>query len=107
MKRYMALLIVPGVLLALIAVGCGGSGSNGTSSDSEAKDLFVESCGSCHTLNAAGTKGTNGPNLDDAKSSETRALNTIEDGGSGMPTGLLKGEDAKAVARYVAEVAGR
>jgi hypothetical protein len=41
---------------------------------------------------------------------ERRVLNAIRNGGSGqnlMPAGLLDGEDARAVARFVAVNAGR
>ena len=77
----------------------------------EGKTLFIETCKSCHTLAAVEAHGVTGPNLDDlAPLDKQRVLNAIEKGGTGsgrMPPGLLEGEDADAVATYVANVAGR
>ena len=78
-------------------------------------------CASCHTLADAGTTGTVGPNLDDAfryDKLQGFKLSTIRDvvrgqiayatsntgtGSPGMPDNLLRGEDARDVAVYVAE----
>ena len=100
------------------------------------KSLFKNTCGSCHVLADAGTQGTIGPNLDSAfqsdkcqgfKESTIRdvvrgqiAYATNETGvaqnysgravnagpGTGMPDNLLRGQDARDVAVYVAKVAG-
>jgi cytochrome c6 len=67
--------------------------------------LFVETCGSCHTLDAAGTQGQVGPNLDELQVDEAQVLRAIRIGGTGsgtMPPGLYTGEDARDVARFVA-----
>jgi mono/diheme cytochrome c family protein len=68
--------------------------------------LFAENCGACHTLDAAGTNGTVGPNLDEAQLDEAEVLMAIEQGGrepgGPMPMNLVTGDDAKAVARFVA-----
>jgi mono/diheme cytochrome c family protein len=77
-----------------------GGGANG-------EQLFTSSCGSCHTLAAAGTSGTVGPNLDDLKPSEQIVLNAIETGPGAMPPGLYFRAEAKAVAQYVAQNAGK
>ena len=83
--------------------------------DREGLELFQINCGSCHTLAAAGTDGVIGPNLDQllgtgdktadaVKVNEDRVLNAVEKGiGGRMPQGLLQGEQAKTVARFVAE----
>ncbi len=75
------------------------------------KQLFREVCASCHTLDAVQAKGVVGPNLDQlAPLDEARVLRAIRIGGSGqgrMPAGLLSGDEARAVAAYVARVAGR
>jgi mono/diheme cytochrome c family protein len=74
------------------------------------EDLFVESCGSCHTLAAAGTSGTSGPDLDALALDEQQVMAAIDNGGTGsgaMPAGLLQGQDAQAVAEYVAGAADR
>jgi cytochrome c551 len=75
------------------------------------KQLFRQSCASCHSLAAVGAQGRTGPSLDGlGVVDERRVLNAIENGGSGqdlMPAGLLEGEEARAVARFVAANAGR
>jgi mono/diheme cytochrome c family protein len=75
------------------------------------KELFIQNCKSCHTLAAVQAHGVIGPNLDELGGlDKQRVLNAIKRGGTGggrMPPGLLEGEDADAVASYVAEVAGR
>jgi mono/diheme cytochrome c family protein len=82
-----------------------------TSVEEEGKRLFVRTCASCHNLNAVNARGVTGPDLDELGGlDEQRVLNAIENGGTGqgrMPAGLLEGEDARAVARYVSRVAGQ
>jgi mono/diheme cytochrome c family protein len=71
----------------------------------QGKALFTSNCGSCHTLDAAGTQGSIGPNLDEAQVDEAEVLQVIENGGRGsgnMPADLVEGEDAQAVAAFVA-----
>jgi mono/diheme cytochrome c family protein len=83
--------------------------------DRQGLELFQINCGACHTLEAAGTDGLIGPNLDQllatgAKSPDTvksnydRVLSAVESGiGGRMPKGLVQGEQAKVVARFVAD----
>jgi len=77
------------------------------------KQVFVEiaepQCGICHTLADAGTTGEIGPNLDELRPSEERVQAVVRDGVDVMPAfeGLLTEEQIKAVAHYVATVAGR
>ena len=69
------------------------------------RELFIQNCGPCHQLDAAGTTGTVGPNLDEVQADEARVLRAIRVGGRGsgtMPQNLVRGEDAEAVARFVA-----
>jgi mono/diheme cytochrome c family protein len=78
--------------------------------------LFATRCSGCHTLSAAGTQGSGnrsarvqGPNLDERTESYDDALFAIRNGGfSGaiMPQNIVVGEEAEAVARFVAEYAG-
>jgi mono/diheme cytochrome c family protein len=84
---------------------------------SKGKTLFRATCASCHTLAAVNARGVTGPDLDriglntaSMKSAEQRVENAIRIGGTGqdrMPSGLLQGENAAAVATFVATVAGR
>jgi mono/diheme cytochrome c family protein len=76
--------------------------------------IFQINCGACHTLAAAGTDGQIGPNLDQllgtgtksadvVKGNYDRVLAAVEGGiGGRMPKGLVQGEQAKTVARFVA-----
>jgi cbb3-type cytochrome c oxidase subunit III len=112
-------------LAALVAGGCGTNGlPNGGGDATRGKELFVKNCGSCHTLADAGTKGQIGPNLDNAfvqSRADGLGETTIESvvrgqisypveepttGSPGMPADIVTGEDADAVAAYVASVAG-
>ena len=119
-KDTRAGLIAPLVLAALVTVaGCGRQEApdlvNG-------KRLFAGkgTCGSCHTLARANTKGTVGPNLDDAFATDKRdglGQSSIEGlvidqiayprRGGTMPAGLVKGQNARDVAAYVAYAAAR
>jgi cytochrome c6 len=80
-----------------------GSGSGGA----QGQQLFTSSCGTCHTLSAAGTSGTFGPNLDHLKPTEQVVLKAIGTGPGAMPSGIYSGAEAKAVAQYVAQNAGK
>ena len=78
--------------------------------------LFATHCSGCHTLSAAGTQGTGnrgertqGPNLDQRTETYDDALFAIQNGGfSGaiMPQNIVVGDEAEAVARFVAKYAG-
>jgi mono/diheme cytochrome c family protein len=106
---------VPAAVIAARGEAEGGVGplrtEQASSSDEEGKELFIATCKSCHTLAAVQAHGVTGPDLDDLGGLDRqRVLNAIENGGTGqgrMPAGLLQGEDAERVARYVARVAGR
>jgi mono/diheme cytochrome c family protein len=121
---------VLGVCAALAAaVSLTGCGTVGLSAEGEGdavrgKELFVDGCGQCHVLADAGTQGVIGPNLDDGfKQARVDGLgeNTIQSvvrsqiaypveepstGTPGMPPDIYEGDDAEAVAAYVASVAG-
>jgi mono/diheme cytochrome c family protein len=102
-----------GALAAL--AGCGGDKPDVAAG----KQLFTQRCGSCHSLADANTKGAIGPNLDDAFKQDVAdglGRDTIEGvvreqiklpQGRQMPPNLVTGNDAKAVAAYVASVVGK
>jgi mono/diheme cytochrome c family protein len=89
------------------------------------EQLFTQKCGSCHALTGAGTNADVGPNLDLAFQ-QARASGMDQDTIEGvvtdqvqnprpaspedtavyMPEDLVKGEDLRDVAAYVASVAG-
>ena len=106
---------VPALVLAdgNAAKGEGGSlaSQEGNSEFNKGKGLFRQSCWSCHTLKAAGAQGVTGPNLDELSPlTQQRVETAIRVGGTGtgrMPPQLQTGENAKAIAYYVSQVAGR
>jgi cytochrome c551 len=115
-----ALVTVIALLAALGLAACG-FGEEGVSvskddPNHEGAVLFATHCSGCHTLGAAGTQGsgnrgerTQGPNLDQRTETYDDALFAIQNGGfSGaiMPQNIVVGDEAKAVARFVAEYAG-
>lgn len=114
------------LVAALAATGCGSGGLSDAGNESLGKELFAGKgqCGSCHALADAGTKGAIGPNLDDAfrqaredglgegtiravvRDQIDYPIESPNTGSPGMPADLVTGEDADAVAAYVASVAG-
>jgi cytochrome c6 len=113
---------------ALLVTACGSVGRTTEGEISRGKELFSENCGSCHVLEDARTQGRIGPNLDEAfgnlrsdKPGQGFKESTIRDvvrnqiaypveepvtDAPGMPADLVTGDDADAVAAYVASVAG-
>jgi cytochrome c551 len=113
---YLALgVAVPAAVIAAREEAKGGVGGLRTAEltpkEEEGKQLFIQACKSCHTLGAVQAHGVTGPNLDELGGLDReRVATAIEKGGSGsgrMPPALIEGEDAEAVATYVANVAGR
>jgi plastocyanin len=121
--------IVGTVVTALALAGC--NVKTGGEDLANGKKLFVSECGTCHTLQRAGARGVTGPNLDEAfkqarrdgmKDSTFQGVveNQIahpnrnpqlnpETGkpAAQMPAGIVKGDDARDVAAYVAQAVGR
>ena len=106
---------VPAIVIANGDAGEGGSGRLASNSLNEerkkGKELFIQTCSTCHSLAAVNARGVTGPNLDEiGEVTRQRILAAIRVGGTGqnrMPAGLLSGKNARAVAAYVAAVAGR
>jgi cytochrome c6 len=102
---------------AIAVAGCGGGGGGGGSSTAappptatSGKQLFTTvGCSNCHTLADAGAKGQVGPDLDTVKPATAAVVRQVTHGGGGMPAfaGQLSAPQIRAVARYVASVAGR
>jgi mono/diheme cytochrome c family protein len=114
-------LITVTALLAAFGLAACGFGEEGVSvsqddPNHEGAVLFATHCSGCHTLSAAGTQGsgnrgirTQGPNLNQRTESYDDALFAIQNGGfSGaiMPQNIVVGDEAEAVARFVAKYAG-
>jgi mono/diheme cytochrome c family protein len=86
------------------------SGTTTTAAGPNGKQVFGSAgCASCHTLKDAGATGTVGPNLDQLKPSEAAVDKQVTNGGGIMPSfkGQLTPAQIKAVAKYVASVAGK
>jgi mono/diheme cytochrome c family protein len=112
------------VLLAS-AVAVGACGSQGisvakTSPYHRGAVIFRDHCSGCHTLSTVGAEGsatsiknrvpTNGPNFNIRKENVEQVLYAIRNGGfSGaiMPENIVLGDDAKAVASFLAQYSGR
>ncbi|HEU4393677.1 MAG TPA: c-type cytochrome [Solirubrobacterales bacterium] len=118
MRPVLLIAVVFAAALGLAACGFGEEGISVSQDDPnhEGAVLFATHCAGCHTLSAAGTQGsgnrgerTQGPNLDQRTESYEDALFAIQNGGfSGaiMPQNIVVGDEADAVARFVAEYAG-
>jgi mono/diheme cytochrome c family protein len=93
-----------------------------SAADERGAQLFNERCSGCHTLAAASSEGskpegqvsggerTNGPNFETRKVQKDDILFAIRNGGfSGavMPANIVVGDDAEAVADFLAKYSGR
>lgn len=106
------------IAFGLSACGFGESGISVSENAPEYKgaELFADNCAGCHTLSAAGAEGTGnrgtrvqGPNLDQRTVSHEEALFAIQNGGASgaiMPQNIVVGEEADAVAAFLARYAG-
>jgi mono/diheme cytochrome c family protein len=108
---------------AVLAGGCGGEiEPQEGSADARGAELFNERCSGCHSLDSANAYGskppdeiqggeeTNGPDFNVRRVSRDDALFAIRNGGfSGqiMPANVVVGEDASAVADFLAKYSGR
>jgi mono/diheme cytochrome c family protein len=120
--RRVAFTAVPLAALALVAAGCGSQGVQVPKDDQYHRGavLFAENCSGCHTLSEDGTEGsadnvrdkehTDGPNFNTRKETVETVLYAIENGGfSGaiMPENIVTGDDALAVAKFLAKYSGK
>jgi mono/diheme cytochrome c family protein len=112
------LALTAAIVAALALAACGTEGIQVADDDPnyDGAVLFSERCGGCHTLTAAGTQGSanralrnQGPNLNERIESADDVLYAIRNGGfSGaiMPQNILVGDEAEAVADFVASYSG-
>jgi mono/diheme cytochrome c family protein len=102
---------VPAVVLLGDQASAGPGGTTLKADTQRGRVLFNEKCATCHTLGDANAVGRVGPDLDVLAPTEGLTISAIREGrarGTGqMPAQLLDGKDAKDVAAYIAQVAGR
>ena len=120
--KHLAILAVAGSVLS----ACGSEQINLDSADQgndrirEGAVIFADRCGGCHTLAEVGTQGSavnvrnrervDGPNFNTRREDKDSVLYAIRNGGfSGaiMPENIVVGEEAQAVADFLAEYAGK
>jgi cytochrome c551 len=105
--------------LALSACGSQGVSVSKSSPYYRGAVLFREHCSGCHTLSVVGAQGSatsikdrikvNGPNFNIRKENSEQVLYAIRNGGfSGaiMPENIVVGDDAKAIADFLAKYSG-
>lgn len=122
-NRTRSLLVLALLAVAAFASGCGSQGVSVPQNTiaGEGAQIFAENCGGCHTISYAGTHGskpkgetntkdrTNGPNFDQRKETYDSVITAIRQGGfSGaiMPGNIVTGDDAQAVAIFLAKYSG-
>jgi mono/diheme cytochrome c family protein len=124
MKRRAKFLLGGAVAVGALAALTGCDLQENADTD-RGEQLFSQHCGSCHALTGAGTNSDVGPNLDLAFAAARKSgmdQDTIEgvvesqianprpaspeDTEVYMPANLVEGDDATAVAAYVASIAG-
>jgi mono/diheme cytochrome c family protein len=116
--------LIAGCVLAAASLALGACGEEGIQLAKDdpnyrGAEIFNENCAGCHTLSAAGAVGSatnvgsrerkDGPNFDDRKEDVESVLYAIRNGGfssSPMPQNLVTGEEAQAVAEFVAKYSG-
>jgi mono/diheme cytochrome c family protein len=116
--------VVAGAGLAVALAGCGGEVTVPEDQQTARKGavLFEERCSGCHSLDSANSYGskpegelhggerTNGPDFNIRKEDRKDVLYAIRNGGfSGaiMPANIVVGQEAEAVADFVAQYSGK
>lgn len=118
--RFAAFAAACSSLLALSACGSQQIGIAKSSPYYKGAELFDQRCSGCHTLDIVGAHGSSvkssdkepsdGPNFNQRKETRENVLYALRNGGfSGaiMPQNLATGEDAEAIADFLAKYAGR
>ncbi|HUB75832.1 MAG TPA: c-type cytochrome [Solirubrobacteraceae bacterium] len=120
-----AKILTSGAVALAAAAGISACGSQGigvaqTSPYYHGATLFLDHCSGCHTLSVVGAEGsatsvqnrlrTNAPNFDYRAETVQNVLFALANGGfSGqvMPEDIVVGQQARAVAEFLAHYAGR
>jgi cytochrome c5 len=118
--RFAAFAVGCSSLFALSACGSQQIGIAKSSPYYKGAELFDERCSGCHTLDVVGAHGSSvkasdkepsdGPNFNQRKETRENVLYALRNGGfSGavMPQNLATGDDAEALADFLAKYAGK
>jgi hypothetical protein len=118
-KIAAALVLLLGSIVVAGACGSQGIQLANSNQNYHGAVLFRERCSGCHTLSVVGAQGSatsikdrlrnNGPNFNVRKENVQQVLYAIRNGGfSGaiMPQNIVVGEDATAVADFLAKYSG-
>ncbi|WP_018660745.1 cytochrome c551 [Heyndrickxia acidiproducens] len=105
MKKCIAAAMAVALTFGLAACGndsASDKGTNNSASAGDAKKLVDQKCSACHGRNLEGNVG---PSLEKigSKMNEKQILDVIENGKGDMPKGILKGDDAKKVAKWLSQ----
>lgn len=100
MKRKLLALLM-GTTLALAACGGNDNASKEVTETGDAEKLYSQNCAQCHGQNLEGGVGTELAKIG-SKLSQDEIEKIIADGVGAMPENLLKGDDAKTVAEWLA-----
>ncbi|GAM11978.1 cytochrome c551 [Mesobacillus selenatarsenatis] len=98
-KKLLALLM--GTSLVLAACGGGDEAGGGDTAGADPEKLYNQKCSSCH---GGDLEGGAGPKLSDVGSrlSQEEIESVIANGQGSMPPKMLEGEEASAVAEWLA-----
>ena len=92
------------VLTASMLMACSAEEETTTSEGPvDGEKVVTASCATCHGGNLQGKGNTPALNDVGARLTEAEILDIIENGKNNMPPGLLKGEEAEAAAKWLAE----
>jgi mono/diheme cytochrome c family protein len=110
-------IMLAAAVAALATTGCGSNDKDSSTRTTarpaaaiDGRQIFTSvGCSNCHTLAAAGARGQVGPDLDRVRPTFAKAVRQVTHGGGAMPpfAGQLSSAEIRAVARYVADNAGR
>lgn len=99
-KRWLATFMLGS---ALVLGACGGDESENGSSVDPNEQVAQQRCATCHGGNLQGMGNTPALNNVGSRYSEEEILDIILNGKGNMPPGLVKGEEAEALAAWLAE----
>ncbi|HAQ06926.1 MAG TPA: cytochrome C551 [Bacillus bacterium] len=100
-KKLLALLMGTSLVLAACGGGGGDEAGGGDTAGADPEKLYNQKCSSCH---GGDLEGGVGPKLSDVGSrlSQEDIEKVIAEGQGSMPPKLLEGDDASAVAEWLA-----